>query len=117
MKKILTTIVCALMMVHCLGQTITVPNFNDKYCDYVRTLESGQTDIDYQDFRFSLIESEQFKLLSKKSTEFNGMKKEMYLQMKKSNYEEIIRITQQMLSIDYTSMLAHKILRQTYEII
>jgi hypothetical protein len=79
-------------------------------------LEAGQTDIDYQDFRFSFIESEQFKIASKKSIEFDSLMKEMYMQMDKSNYQEIIEITKQMLSIDYTSMIAHKILRQTYKI-
>ncbi|MCC9036942.1 DUF4919 domain-containing protein [Chryseobacterium sp. C-39] len=37
--------------------------------------------------------------------------------MDKSNSQEIIKITKQILSIDYTDMLAHKILRQTYKII
>jgi hypothetical protein len=37
--------------------------------------------------------------------------------MKKSSYEEIVKLTKQMLSIDYTSMFAHKVLRQTYKII
>ena len=36
--------------------------------------------------------------------------------MKEHKYPEIINITQQMLSIDYTSMMAHKILQQTYKI-
>lgn len=95
---------------------VVIPNFSDKYCDYMTKLEAGQTDIDYQDFRFSFIESEQFKIASKKSIEFDSLKKEMYVQMDKSNYQEIIEITKQMLSIDYTSMIAHKILRQTYKI-
>jgi hypothetical protein len=95
---------------------VVIPSFDDKYCDYVKKLEAGQTDIDYQDFRFSFIESEQFKIARKKSTEFDSLKKEMYVQMDKSNYQEIIKITKQMLSIDYTSMIAHKILRQTYKI-
>ncbi len=101
------------------GQTIpqvVVPNFSDKFCDYVKKLEAGQTDIDYQDFRFSFVESEQFKVASKKSSEFDSLKKEMYVQMDKSNYQKVIQITKQMLSIDYTSMIAHKILRQTYKI-
>ena len=34
--------------------------------------------------------------------------------MKKSNYSEIIDAANKMLSIDYTDMEAHKILRQTY---
>lgn len=102
------------------GQTVpqvVVPNFTDKYCDYVKKLEAGLTDIDYQDFRFSFIESEQFKIASKKSSEFDSLKREMYVQMDKSNYQEIVKITKLMLSIDYTSMIAHKILSQTYKII
>jgi hypothetical protein len=117
MKNILTTIVCALITLSGLAQTITIPNFDDKYADYVRKLESGETDIDYQDFRFSLIESEQFKILNKESDVFDSLKKEMYEKMNESNYQDIIKITTQMLSIDYTSMIAHKILRQTYKII
>ena len=77
------------------GQTIpqvVVPNFSDKFCDYVKILEAGQTDIDYQDFRFSFIESEQFKVASKKSSEFDSLKKEMYVQMDKSNYQEVIQM-------------------------
>ena len=106
--------------IHSYGQTnskVLIPNFNDKYSDYVKKLEAGETDIDFQDFRFSFIESNQFKLANKKSTEFYKLKNEMYLQINKSNSEELIIITKQMLSIDYTSMLAHKILQQTYKMI
>jgi capsular polysaccharide biosynthesis protein len=102
--------------IFCLGQTapqVVVPKFSDKFCHYIQQIEAGQTDIDYQDFRFSFIESEQFKIASKKSSEFDSLKKEMYAKMDKSNYHEIIKITKQILSIDYTSMIAHKILRQT----
>lgn len=94
-----------------------IPSFSDKYCTYVRQLEAGQTDIDYQDFRFSFIESKQFAVALARSSDFDSLKKEMYAQMKTSNYQEIIKITKLMLSIDYTSMLAHKILRQTYAIV
>jgi hypothetical protein len=96
---------------------VIIPKFADKYCEFVKKLESGQTDIDYQEFRYSFIESEQFIISNKKSTEFNKLKEEMYNQMNKSNYSEIIKITKAMLSIDYTSMIAHKILRQTYKTI
>jgi len=120
MKKSTLLILTFILTSICsFGQTtpqVIIPNFNDKFCDYVKKLEAGQTDIDYQDFRFSFIESEQFKIANKKSTEYDSLKKEMYVQMDKSNYQEIIKITKQMLSIDYTSMIAHKILRQTYKI-
>jgi len=94
---------------------VTIPAFGDKFSNYVKQLEAGETNIDYQDFRFSFLESEQFKVAGKKLEEFTRLKKEMYKQMGKSNYKEIIRITKQMLSIDYTSMIAHKILRQSYK--
>jgi len=120
MKKSTLLILTFILTSICsFGQTtpqVIIPNFNDKFCDYIKKLEAGQTDIDYQDFRFSFIESEQFKIANKKSTEYDSLKKEMYVQMDKSNYQEIIKITKQMLSIDYTSMIAHKILRQTYKI-
>lgn len=41
---------------------LSIPEFNDKYCEYIKKLEAGQTDIDYQDFRYSFLESEQFKV-------------------------------------------------------
>ena len=37
--------------------------------------------------------------------------------MSESKYDSIITTTKKMLSIDYTSMTAHKILRQTYKIV
>lgn len=121
MKKSLLIILSITLTTICsYGQTNTdviIPTFDDKYCKYVKQLENGQTDIDYQDFRFSFIESEQFKIANNKSSELDSLKKEMYTQMDKSNYQEIIKITKQMLSIDYTSMTAHKILRQTYKIV
>ena len=120
MKKSLLLLLTTILTSICsIGQTTEViaPNFSDKYSDYVKKLEAGQTDIDFQDFRFSFIESEQFKVANKKSSEIDSLKKEMYAQMDKKNYSEMIKIIKQMLSIDYTSMIAHKILRQTYKII
>lgn len=96
---------------------VVVPAFAYKYSDFIKQLEAGQTDINYKEFRESFIESEQFKIAAKKSKEFEGLKKEMYLLMDKKKYQEIITVTKKMLSIDYTSMIAHKILRQTFQII
>lgn len=95
---------------------VDIPKFDDKYCNYIKKLEAGETDIDYQDFRFSLLESKQFGVINKNFKEFEELKKDMYKQMDDANYPEIIKITKKMLSIDYTSMIAHKILRQTYKI-
>lgn len=97
-------------------QKIIVPSYNDKYSMFVKELEAGQTDINYREFRESFIQSKQFIIASEKSKEFDSLKKEMQIQMDKSNYPEIVNITKAMLNIDYTSMIAHKILRQTYKI-
>lgn len=95
---------------------VIVPPFHDAYSEYVKKLEAGETNIDYQDFRFSFLKSEQFTTAHSKGKEFDSLKKEMYVQMNAANHEEIIHITKQLLSIDYTDMMAHKILRQTYKI-
>jgi hypothetical protein len=93
---------------------IDIPNFNDKYSAYVKQLEEGKTTIDYTDFRNSFLESKQF---SKKSTNYDNLKKQVYTEIKNKNYTEIVRLTKAMLSIDYTSMFAHKYLQQTYKIL
>jgi len=119
-KLILTFLATVLIGVLTFGQTgtkIIVPEFNDKYSNYVKQLESGETDIDYQDFRFSFIESEQFIIANKNSYKLDSLTKEMYGKMKSKSFTDIISITKQMLSIDYTSMSAHKILRLSYNII
>lgn len=93
---------------------IEIPNFNDKYSNYVNLLETGKTDIDYVDFRNSFLESKQF---SKKGTNYDSLKKQVYAEIKNKNYNDVIRLTKAMLSIDYTSLFAHKILQQTYKIL
>jgi hypothetical protein len=120
MTRIFTFIFSFLLTTASFGQTtseIIVPAFGDKYSTFVGKLESGQTDINYKEFRESFIESEQFKIASKKSKEFDSLEKEMYAQMGKEKFQEVISVTKKMLNIDYTSMIAHKILRQTYKII
>ena len=119
-KRLIFLLTVVLSTISTYGQSVSgiiIPTFNDTYCKYISQLESGQTDINYQDFRFSFIESEQFKIAGKKSSELDSLRDEMYLQMDKSNYQEIIKITEQMLSIDYTNMTAQKIMRQTYKIV
>jgi len=93
---------------------IEIPNFNDKYSKYVQQLENGQTDIDYTDFRNSFLESKQY---SNKGTNYDSLKKQVYVEIKNKNYQGVIKLTKAMLSIDYTSMFAHKYLQQTYKIL
>jgi hypothetical protein len=120
MKRILLSITLLVNSFNSMGQSapeVVPPPFSDKYSESVKQLEAGQTDINYRDFRESFIESEQFKIANKKMyTEFDSLKKKMYSYMNKKKYPEIIQTTKAMLSIDYTSMIAHKILRQTYKI-
>jgi hypothetical protein len=119
-KTALITVTFVLIAVNSWGQKgeqIIIPKFNDKYCEYIKALEKGETVIDYQDFRFSFLESEQFKIASNQSAKLDSLRKMMYQNMDLSEYKKVVSITKQMLSIDYTNMLAHKILRQTYKII
>lgn len=93
---------------------IEIPAFEDKYSKYVKQLEDGSLDIDYTDFRNSFLDSKQF---NKKGNNYDSLKKQVYAEIKNKNYQEVIRLTKAMLSIDYTSMFAHKYLQQTYKIL
>jgi hypothetical protein len=95
---------------------ITIPDYKDKYCEFVKQLESGNTDIDYNEFRNSFLDSKQFNIKEKNKSKYDSLKREVYAQIKKANYDEVIKLTQAMLSIDYTSLFAHKYLQQTYKI-
>ena len=93
---------------------IEIPNFKDTYSEYVKQLENGAKDIDYVDFRNSFLDSKQF---GNKSTNYDNLKTQVYAEIKNKNYKEVIRLTKAMLSIDYTSMFAHKYLQQTFKIL
>jgi len=93
---------------------IEIPAFNDKYSKYVTQLESGELNIDYTDFRNSFLDSRQ---LRKKTMNYDSLKKLVYTEIKNKNYQEVIKLTKAMLSIDYTSMFAHKYIQQTYKIL
>ena len=66
---------------------------NDKYSEYVRKLEGGDTDIDYKEFRESFIESTQFIIASKKKREIDSLGNVMFSNVKDSNYQQIITAT------------------------
>ena len=93
---------------------IEIPDFKDKYCNYVKQLEGGENNIDYADFRNSFLESKQY---NKKETTYDSLEKQIYIEIKNKNYKNIVNLTKRMLGIDYTSMLAHKYLQQTYNIL
>jgi len=118
-KKLIPVFIIVFTSMQTFGQAnseIVIPVFTDKYSAFVKQLEAGQTDINYREFRESFIESEQFRIASDKGEEFDSLKRVMYSLMAKKENEAIIKITKQLLSIDYTSMIAHKILRQTYQV-
>lgn len=116
MKRILICSILSLMAITLFGQSeVVIPSFDDTYSEYVKKLESGNTDIDYQDFRFSFMKSKQFKIASRKLKDISQLKNAMYEQMDQLNYDGIISLAKQILSIDYTNMMAHKILSQTYD--
>ena len=120
MKNLFSLIIAlTVTSVTVFGQTtsIVVPKFDDKYSKYVQMLEDGEIDIDYKDFRYSLLESEQFKIISGKLRELFDLREKIDKQMDKSDYNKVISTTKKMLSIDYANMLAHSILSHTYQII
>ena len=93
---------------------IVIPSFDDKYSKYVGRLESGDLNIDYTDFRESFLDSKQFRF---KKDNYDSLKKLVYDDIKNKKYQEVVKHTKAMLSIDYTSMFAHKYLYQTYKIL
>ena len=96
---------------------ISVPSFDDKYSMLVRKLESGQTDIDYKEFRESFLESKQFAVAASKRSELDRLQAALPKLMSQSKYPEIVQTTKTILSIDYTNMRAQKILYQTYKVL
>src|ERR1700712_189769 len=75
---------------------IQIPNFADKYSEYVKQLENGKIDIDYADFRNSFLESKQF---GKKNTNYDNLRSQVYKEIKNNNYEEVKKLTMKMLNI------------------
>src|ERR1700676_3921381 len=94
---------------------VRVPTYNDKYSKLMKQVEAGQTNIDYTEFRQSFLQSEQFKVAGKQSSDLENLRKKMHQLMKGSNYADLIDVGKKMLSIDYTDMEAQKIVRQAYK--
>lgn len=115
-KNHFSTIVCCFHLLVVFGQDdkIKIPRFDDRYTKYVQQLESGKLDIDYTDFRNSFLDSKQF---NDKGISYDSLKRQVYTEINDKNYKEIVRLTKAMLSIDYTSIFAHKYLQQTYKIL
>ena len=99
------------------GAAVAIPRYNDKYSGLVKKLEAGQTNINYQEFRESFLESNQFKVTGEQKPDLDTLRNTMRELMNKAKYAELISVTKKMLSIDYTDMEAHKVLQQTYKIL
>ena len=63
----------------------------------------------------TFLQSEQFTTAAKQQTELSALRKQIHQLMKTSQYPDTIDVANKMLSIDYTDMEAHKILRQSYK--
>ncbi len=115
-QKLLITILLYFISLKTFAQEnkIIIPNFDDSYSKYVKKLEKGELDINYTDFRNSFLESKQYNL---KKSNYKDLKKKVFAEIEKQNYQGVINATKEMLSIDYTSMFAHKYLQQTYKIL
>ena len=120
MNRLLLLLSFVCLACHARGQargTIAVPGFDDQYSTLVRQLEAGSLNVDYRAFRESFIASEQFLVAAKKSKEQEQLTKQLYAQLQDQQYQDVLTTTQRLLSINYTNLLAHKILRQTYKIV
>lgn len=93
---------------------IAIPTFNDTYSKYVKHIEQGNTGINYEEFRESYLASEQFKVASEKSQEYNRLKTLLIEQINKQKYTDVIKTAKLMLSIDYTSLPAQRALSIAY---
>lgn len=100
-----------------LGGEISVPQWGDKYCSFVKKLEAGKTGIDYREFRESFLESKQFLIATSSREEIDRLEASIPDLIKNKKYQELIDLTNKILSIDYTEMRAHKYLYQTYKVV
>lgn len=99
------------------GPAVAIPHYDDKYSKLVKKLEAGQTNINYQEFRESFLESNQFKVAGEQKPDLATLRDTMHELMNKAKYPEVIGVAKRILGIDYTDMEAHKILQQTYKIL
>lgn len=60
------------------------------------------------------MESKQY---AQKSTNYDQLKKQVRTAIKDQDYKKVALLTKETLSLDYTSLFAHKYLRQTYKIL
>ncbi|MGN6418326.1 MAG: DUF4919 domain-containing protein [Pseudobacter sp.] len=110
-------LVLTFLSLSCLSfaQSVSVPDHKDKYADFVKQLESGNTNINFREFRESLIDSKQFQVAGKAGEKLTRLDKEMKTLMGKEDYEGVIKTTGEILSIDYTILMAHALRSRAFE--
>src|SRR2546421_11677972 len=67
---------------------VVIPHYDDKYSKFVKKLESGETNINYQEFRESLLESNQFKAIGEQKPGIDTLRNTMHELMSKAKYTE-----------------------------
>jgi Domain of unknown function (DUF4919) len=122
MPHLVAAFLCALLLPVAVATAeekvqVAVPAFNDKYSMLVKKLESGQTEINYREFRESFLESKQFQVAASRRSEYDRLRAALPDLMAQSSFPKLVQTTKKILSIDYTNMRAHKILYQTYKVL
>lgn len=108
-------LLCLLLLAGLLLQAgVAVPDYKDKYSNYVRQLEAGNTKINYRDFREQFLESSQYNTYLAQSVVTDSLRKKMWAYRRAKDYKAMIQVCQRMLSIDYTDMELHKVMHQSY---
>lgn len=109
--------VLILLSAACLSfaQSITIPDLKDNYTGFAKQLESGNTNINFREFRESLIDSKQFLVVNKQTEKLAKLDKEMKSQMGKEDYIGVIKTTSEILSIDFTILMAHALRSKAFE--
>jgi hypothetical protein len=118
MVKYLITILLLSPHLHTFAQTgeVKIPKNKGKYSSMAQQLESGQTDIDYLEFR-NLFLKKQSKTKNRMHNTYVSLKKSMMDAAQNNDYPKVIEHGKAMLAIDYTSLYAHKFIQQTYKIL
>jgi hypothetical protein len=80
-------------------------------------LEKGYTDIDYTQFRKYYFESEVYANKKANLVLFDSLKTVIDTLAHNNKYFDVIKVGKQLLSMDYTCMMAHQYLRQMYSFV
>ncbi len=100
--------------VFCQDHSIVTPQLNDDYSNFIIKIEKAVSHIDYKLFRESLIKSDQYQIIINNKHIMDSLGFLMFTAAKDAQYDKVIFMANAILSIDYTNMMAHKMLSQAY---